>query len=68
MLSRVVRDLQHVEGYPVDTGLAQGVESGDVRTLVMDMLEDSCQLGVIVVLELNLIIRISLIINLFCKG
>ncbi len=37
MLAGVVGDLQHVEGDPVDAGLAQRVQTGDVRTAVVDL-------------------------------
>ena len=55
MLSGHVRDLQDVEGDPVDAGLAEGVEPGDVGTLVVNPLEDGGQLRVVVVLELHIV-------------
>ena len=51
--SRIVGDLEDVEGDPVDTRLAEGVESGDVRTGVVDLLHHGRHLRVVVVLELD---------------
>ena len=53
VLSRVVGDLQNVEGDPVDARLAEGVEPGDVGARVVDLLHDGRHLGVVVVLELD---------------
>ena len=53
VLPGLVGDLEDVEGHAVHGGLAQRVEPRDVRTAVVDALQDLGQLGVVVVLELH---------------
>ena len=53
MLSGIVSHLQNVKGDAVDARLAQGVEPGDVRTSVVDLLQGRGHFGVVVVLELD---------------
>jgi hypothetical protein len=53
MFAWIVCDFENVEGDSVHAGLAQGVEPGDVRTRVVDLLHDGRHLGVVVVLELD---------------
>ncbi len=53
MSSRIVCDLKNVKRDPIDARLAEGVESGDVRTCVVDLLHHGCHLRVVVVLELH---------------
>ena len=53
MYSRIVCDLQNVERDPVDGRLTEGVQPGDVRAGVVDLLHHSCHLSVVVVLELH---------------
>lgn len=49
----IVGDLEDVEGDAVDARLAEGVESSDVRTGVVDLLHHGRHLRVVVVLELH---------------
>ena len=53
MFSRIVSDFKNVERDAVNAGLAQGVEPGDVRTGVVDLLHHGRHLRVVVVLELD---------------
>ena len=53
MDSGIVCHLQDVEGDPVDRGLAQGVQPGDVGARIVDLLHGSCHLSVVVVLKLH---------------
>ena len=50
-----VGDLEDIERDSVNAGLAEGVEPGDVRALVVDPLEHRGQLRVVVVLELHIL-------------
>lgn len=53
MFARVVRDLENVQWDPIDAGFTQGVKSGDIRTSVVNPLEDFGQFGIVMMFKFN---------------